>query len=450
MAAPSRRTIPDGPSYVRQYEERFPLVESDEDDLELVERDVDILAASKQDTGNYIQLEDMEEDDSQSYASIAGDLLTALYKRYGFIMGTPRKPSTRKPEISIVSSLVGLPDINMDFKDVMATILGQILEAKSPNDIDKELLDFHQRDPALFKDWPFAIRREVLTNTLEESPTVYYVLLDHKSSLGSRVLLLQSAADVLEILRQGWGPRLKDVAKHLLSRGMGFRIAIMESSELVRKPAVRPQHRRVVNVNSGLGPRQEEFRASFHDYNAYVAQRNSQLLHTSRGHVALSYGNVIGRLARTEVSIEKGLRGPSGDVYTVGACLWDGHSSHAYWHETLTEHEIDLICGVYYVETGASRKVEEGVGQTMQLSFWPKPNAWDKGNLDPGWWSAECEGWFQKRLRRLEEGERYNEKGILARSSDWKHNLRFTKAVKDYVQAHERISAAILMKLCTQ
>ncbi|KAF7359214.1 hypothetical protein MSAN_01263500 [Mycena sanguinolenta] len=395
MAASIYRTIPDGASHGKQYDGRFPLMESDVDSG-LVAHDVDI-SASEQDTlGSYNQFDDIEEDDSQSYASIASDLHTALHKWYGFIMSTPRKTPATKPEMSVVSSLVGLQDINMDFKDVMATFFGQLLEAKTPNDIDKELLDFHQRDSALFRDWPFAIRREVLTNTLEETPSVYYVLLDHKNSLGSRVLLLQSAANVLEILRQGWGPRLKDVAKHLLSRGMAFHIAIMESSELVRKPAVRPKHHRAVDVNSGLGSRKGNFRANINDYRAYVAQRDSQLLDTSRGHIALSYGGVIGRLARTEISIEKGLCGPGADVYDVGTCLWDGKSSHAYWHETLTEHEIDLICGVYYVKTGVRKKVETGAEQTMLLSFWPKPNSWARGNLDPGWWSAECEGVVSK------------------------------------------------------
>ncbi|KAF7339042.1 hypothetical protein MVEN_01980400 [Mycena venus] len=451
----------DGPSHGDDDDdEGYPPIGFDDADMPGIEAElvaVDVGAASERDVRrNYLQFgpgvpQQEGDEGAPPYVQIAGDLPLALYMRFGFTMGEPRKSPARKPEQSIVASLVGLQDIIMEFKDVMATFLGQYLEAQSPNDIDQELLDFHQRDhSALFKAWPFAVRREILTNTRENSKAVYYVLSDHASALGSEVLLLQRAVDVLEILRQGWGPHIKDVARRLLSRGMSFRIAIMESVELMRgHPAVAPRRRRrIVNVNSGLGYRKEQHRATVHDYRAYIAQLNSQLLHTSRGHVALPYGGIIGRLARLEVSDEQALRGPNEEVYDVGVCLWDGGSDHAYWYEDLTEHEIDLICGVYYVATG--KKIEAGAEQTMLLSFWPKPNAWGKGNLDPGWWSGECEGWFQKRLRRLEEGKTFDERGILCRPSEWKHNLRFVKALKDYVQAHERVSAAILVELCAQ
>ncbi|KAF7333829.1 hypothetical protein MVEN_02339800 [Mycena venus] len=384
------------------------------------------------------------------YLAIAGDVHTALYKRFGFVMGQSRKTPSCTPEMSIVASLVGLQDINMGFVDVMAIFFGQFLEAKSSGDLDREIFDFHQRDHSpLFQPWPFIVRRESLTNTVDKSVAVYYVLCDHNSGLGSESLLLLQAADVLEIIRQGWGPCVKDVAKQLLLRGIPFRIAVMESVNLMRqREAVVPGRRRpAVNVNSGLGYRAENYQPTIHDYHAYLTQLNSQLLHTRRGRVAPPYGGVIGRIARSEVSDEHVLRGPSDDVYDTGVCLWDGRSDHAYWHESLTEHEMDLICGVYYVATG--KKIEAGVEQTKLLSWWPKLNAWRKGNLDPGWWSPECEGWFRKRLGRLEDSQRYGEKGMLARPNEWKHNLRFVKSLKDYVQAYERVAASILYELCT-
>ncbi|KAF7344225.1 hypothetical protein MVEN_01713400 [Mycena venus] len=384
-----------------------------------------------------------------SYLPIAGDVYTALFKRFGFVMGQSRKTPSRPPEMSIVASLVGLEDINMGFVDVMATFFGQLLDAKSLDELDKEIFDFHQRDHSpLFQPWPFILRRESLTNTVDRSVAVYYILCDHNSGLGSDCLLLLQATDVSEILQQGWGPRVKDVAKQLLLRRMPFRIAVMESVSLMRqRQAVVPGRRhRVVNVNSGLGYRAENYQPTIHDYHAYLAQLNSQLLHTRRGRVAPPYGGVIGRIARSEVSDEHVLQGPSDNVYNTGVCLWDGRSDYAYWHESLTEHEMDLICGVYYVATG--KKIEAGVEQTKLLSWWPKPNAWKKGNLDPGWWSPECEGWYRKRLGRLEDSQRYGEKGMLARPNEWKHNLRFVKRLKDCVQAHERVADSILCQLC--
>ena len=289
------------------------------------------------------------------YQPIAGDLTTALYKRFGFLMGRSQRAPSRAPEMSVVASLVGKQDIGANFVDVMATFFGQCLEAKSSDDLDQALFDLHHRDRSpLFKPWPFVVRRESLINTLDKSTNVYYVLCDNDSGLGSETLLLQHAADVVEIIRQGWGPSVKDVAKNLLMRGIPFRIAVMESTELMRPSvAVVPgRRRRVVNVNSGLGFRPEKYQPSLHDFHAYLAQLNSQLLHTRRGRIAPPYGGVIGRIARSEVSDDDVLRGPSGDVFETGVCLWDGRSNHAYWHESLTEHEIDLICGVYYVATG--------------------------------------------------------------------------------------------------
>jgi ribonuclease D len=53
----------------------------------------------------------------------------------------------------------------------------------------------------------------------DHSNNVYYAISD--------VLLLHRAADVLEIIRQGWGPQVKDIARHLLLHGMAFWMAIV-------------------------------------------------------------------------------------------------------------------------------------------------------------------------------------------------------------------------------
>ncbi|KAJ7787359.1 hypothetical protein B0H14DRAFT_2252852, partial [Mycena olivaceomarginata] len=100
-----------------------------------------------------------------------------------------------------------------------------------------------------------------------------------------------------------------------------------------------------------LGYRAPGYKADNHDYHAYFVQRNS-LLHTSRGSVALQYGGVIARLARSQVSEDDLLHGPSENVYETGVCLWDQESSYAYWYDSLTDREIGILCGVYHVGTG--------------------------------------------------------------------------------------------------
>ncbi|KAF7367787.1 hypothetical protein MSAN_00842900 [Mycena sanguinolenta] len=178
---------------------------------------VNVRPASERDLQRiYLEFGSGAQDDRPLYQPIAGDLNTALYKRFGFLMGQSRRTPSRTVEMSVVASLVGLQDINANFVNVMATFFGQCLEAKNSDDLDEALFDLHHRDRSpLFKPWPFVIRRENLTNTLDQSTNVYYVICDNDSAscMGSETLLLQQAADVVEIIRQGWGPRVKDIAK---------------------------------------------------------------------------------------------------------------------------------------------------------------------------------------------------------------------------------------------
>lgn len=66
-------------------------------------------------------------------------------------------------------------------------------------------------------------------------------------------------------------------------------------------------------------------------------------------------GGIIGRFTRDVVSYDHVYYGPSDDVYERGLCIPAAQSSlPKYWDDSLTDHEVDLICGVYYVSTGLS------------------------------------------------------------------------------------------------
>ncbi|KAJ6587967.1 hypothetical protein B0H19DRAFT_867126, partial [Mycena capillaripes] len=65
------------------------------------------------------------------------------------------------------------------------------------------------------------------------------------------------------------------------------------------------------------------------------------------------------------------------------------------WHEALTKDEIDLICGVYIVETANDL-------QLKSISWWPTPTAFWSSGLNTGWWNANCERWFVKRLKEMQ------------------------------------------------
>jgi hypothetical protein len=133
--------------------------------------------------------------------------------------------------------------------------------------------------------------------------------------------------------------------ENLLSRGISFLTCFRSSETVPRRANTR------IRGYSGLGYRPPQYQPDMRDYRSYVSIRR-RFFRSPRGRAALLYGGIIGRLARSEVSNEEVLRGPSDDALLEGICLWDGKSPFAYWDDCLTEEEIDLICGVYHVSTG--------------------------------------------------------------------------------------------------
>ncbi|KAF8234610.1 hypothetical protein L208DRAFT_1260904 [Tricholoma matsutake] len=109
-------------------------------------------------------------------------------------------------------------------------------------------------------------------------------------------------------------------------------------------------------------------------------------------------------------------------MFEEGLCLWDGNSSSpGYWDDQLTEDEMDIICGVYRVDTGQH---EFGGRQTSDVSWWPKPSIWETSGLCVGYWSNDCERWFKMHLEECRSGH-----AELRNPSNWRHALKFTKNV---------------------
>ncbi|KAJ7696329.1 hypothetical protein B0H17DRAFT_1198244 [Mycena rosella] len=238
------------------------------------------------------------------YESSAQNLLTTLEKRFGFVMQAS-------------------PD------------------GRSVNDIDKALLDYHQPEHFTRPPSSFEFQRELLKSMRNPLKHMhYYVLRKIGSGIGSEVILIPRATDLLEVLRQGWGPDIRDVATHFLARDVSEPTLVHRTKGFKR------------DITSGLGFRPNNYEFDEHDYKAYTTQRDFQLLHTPRGRVALQYGGIIARLARSEVLDDDFFRGFSDDIYDLGDCLWDEKSPHAYWHDILSDREIDLLCGVYHLGTG--------------------------------------------------------------------------------------------------
>ena len=78
-----------------------------------------------------------------------------------------------------------------------------------------------------------------------------------------------------------------------------------------------------------------------------------------------------------------------------------------------------------------------GGHQTSDVSWWPKPAAFVLSGLSVGYWSEDCERWFQKRLDQCKSGT-----AVLYNPGSWKHNIRFSKPVKDIAQKNDQLAAS--------
>jgi hypothetical protein len=77
--------------------------------------------------------------------------------------------------------------------------------------------------------------------------------------------------------------------------------------------------------------------------------------------------------------------------------------------------------------------------QTRDISWWPKPSAWEISGLNIGFWSADCEAWFQRRVQDIGSGT-----AELRSPSQWKQSLRFAKTCNDTARIVDDLSAQFL------
>ncbi|KAJ7078204.1 hypothetical protein C8R44DRAFT_754951 [Mycena epipterygia] len=237
------------------------------------------------------------------------------------------------PATMVVKKLLGDNEIvvsNETEWDNIRCFLAYCKRATTLADIPRPLLDFHQGDSDLYSEWAIQVRREILNNE------VYYVIFDQRQQQDDLYILLRSATDALEIVRQGWGPSLREVMQMLLSRGITFMTCF-------RSTHISPGHANPRPLATPVWASNQR--------NISPISKIIKHMCRPRGRAALLSGGIIGRLAKSEVSEEEVLRGPSDDALVDGICLWDGHSTSAYWDDHLTDREIDLICGVYHVAT---------------------------------------------------------------------------------------------------
>ncbi|KAI0766258.1 hypothetical protein BC629DRAFT_1264435, partial [Irpex lacteus] len=75
--------------------------------------------------------------------------------------------------------------------------------------------------------------------------------------------------------------------------------------------------------------------------------------------------------------------------------------------DTLNEHELDVICGVYrlmpskiFNSSGGPRATDS----TSYVSWWPPVAIWENSSCNIGYWTPSHEDWFQDRLAKIKDG----------------------------------------------
>ncbi|KAF9269027.1 hypothetical protein L218DRAFT_916545 [Marasmius fiardii PR-910] len=253
-------------------------------------------------------------------------------------------------------------------------------------------------------------------------------------------LLLYDPVAILQIVRCRWGPNLADIAGELLYRGIRFQT-------LFRGPPPRPTDKQCTTDGLGsrgprLGHRPESYAPDVNDFFAYEAVRN-EFLRSERGRAAVMAGGLIGRIALEVVTEEAVVYGPdAGSILQSGSCIFED-SGIGFWDQSLTEEEIDLICGVYYVKNRSDRDWGDKKYASSHKSWFPRPGAFNAGSLNVGFWSKDCEKWYQRRLMEIRSG-----KAQLMNASRWRSAMQFNHRTPRIVDKNQEVAHLFLKSRC--
>jgi hypothetical protein len=193
-------------------------------------------------------------------------------------------------------------------------------------------------------------------------------------------------------------------------------------------------------------PRPAGYVADVIDYEEYEHSLKHFLLHAPHARAVLLKGGLLWRLALEVLGNEAMerlvLAGPSSNMMG-GSILSPTSQGDDLWDDDLSMSELDFVCGVIPTLTGKLTVhgrdllliplAGHGV-QTQEHSWWPRPPVFDKSPLNVGYWSSNCEAWFQTRLQKIcagQEGLRSPAKWYKAMTL-WKPTSTFIRSYEDF------------------
>ena len=246
-----------------------------------------------------------------------------------------------------------------------------------------------------------------------------YTISSTSAVQGHWMICLRDPTTVLQIYRNRW-TTLDTIVRELVFRGIPFYTGVPDPSPKVVEKGYE---------SKGLGLRPMGYYPRSHDYNAYVSAR-TDVFRSHLGRAALLKGGLVARLARDVVEVSDVLSGPepstSEMIGTVGGVkLVD---------DRLSDYLLDVISGVYYVETETDAHIHQ------HLSWWPKDGTWYSSGFFTEQWSADAETWYQGRLRSIESGS-----ARLYNATEWKSNLRrYKTSTRALLTENHRLSESVI------
>ncbi|KAJ7732816.1 hypothetical protein B0H14DRAFT_2639770 [Mycena olivaceomarginata] len=333
------------------------------------------------------------------------EVLSNIAHRFGFEECVARTSSSTQMEHKACAWAIGDESWTIPEASALPTFLYHLLEGdlKITGDqqgFQAELCDLTSPDSDLELDWNVDI--EILG---QGESTLYLIRPRHSETSGPSILL-PSAATALQIVRSGWGPDFTHLICSIVELGAEFH-------------------------PSWNGPASHRLSLILGVY----VQRRDAFLHSPRGRAALFYGGIVGRLACLVIPNFEDLAcvDPSEDILMTGARVVSRNGEDALWHETLTLEEINLICGGQ-----RSSKAEDGQ-QLKFISWWPPPTAFYLSGLNTGWWNANCERWFVKRLKEIQSSS-----AKLHTYAEWKNKIRFSTPARKVSLKNNELCAQYL------
>ncbi|KAK7023442.1 hypothetical protein VNI00_016748 [Paramarasmius palmivorus] len=328
--------------------------------------------------------------------------------RFGMIANSSTGLSTSPVSWSDAQKLVGAINetTTPEFRESFCTFISVFCHESDLLSVNwRETLDLFSsnKDCVIQESWPFKI-------STVASPETKYYLLHWGSDEADFQLAIPNAANVLEVVRRGWGHSAKELIPKLIERGMVFRTFV--------KTCYRTKNHKFESL----------------DYITYVHHRN-RFLHTPRGQAALRLGGIVGRIARSVISWDgAGPAESAPELRGYGECVMT--ESGQYWDDQLTEEELDLVCGAYDVQ---AEKKRDGTSTVSKKSWWPKPSSWKNSGFNVGYWSSSAETWFQTRLKQIE-----NDSATLYSARGWKDSIKYVRRSTEIAAKNDRLADQFL------